>query len=68
VIFTAAIPGAAAAFGITQMDHFVPFNAHEPSAAAGPITRSLGWILAAALILALFVAVLGPGIKFSPAL
>jgi len=68
VIFTSAIPGAAAAFGLTQMDHFVPFKTHEPAAAAGSITRSLGWIVAATVILALFAGVLGPGIKFGPAL
>jgi ABC-type Mn2+/Zn2+ transport system permease subunit len=50
------------------MDHFVPFKTHEPAAAAGSITRSLGWIVAAAVILALFAGVLGPGIKFGPAL
>jgi len=67
VIFTAAIPGAAAAFGLTQMDHFLFIEGIEGSGRVGPITRSVGWILAAAVILALFVGVLGPGIKFSPA-
>jgi len=68
VIFTAAIPGAAAAFGLTQMDHFLSFQEQKPSATVGIITRSAGWIFAAALTLALFAALLGPGIKFSRAL
>jgi hypothetical protein len=66
VIFTSALPAAAAAFGLTQMDHF--HLATSPDAivpAAGPITRSPGWIAAAAVVLAFFVAVLGPGIRFS---
>jgi hypothetical protein len=64
VIFTSALPGAAAAFGLTQMDHFSAVRVNDSSPPAGTITRSVGWILAAVAILAIFVGVLGPGIKF----
>ncbi|MGA3093229.1 MAG: hypothetical protein ABSD75_31930 [Terriglobales bacterium] len=64
IIFTAALPGAAAAFGLTQLDHFSGANASDSSVPAGPITLSARWIIAAVIILALFVGVLGPGIKF----
>ncbi|MGA3160256.1 MAG: hypothetical protein ABSC77_03490 [Terracidiphilus sp.] len=64
VIFTDALPGAAAAFGLTRLDHFSGVRVRDSYLLAGAITRSVGWILAAALILTLFVGVLGPGIKF----
>jgi hypothetical protein len=64
-IFTAALPAAAAAFGLTQMDHFARARSSHPSISpAGLVTRSLPWIVAAAVALALFVGVLGPGINF----
>jgi hypothetical protein len=63
-LFTAAIPSAAGAFGITQLDHFIGARAGDRSAPAPPISRSLGWILTAGLILCLFVGLLGPGVKF----
>jgi hypothetical protein len=66
IIFTAALPGAAAAFGLTQMDHFSAVRVNDSSLPAGTISLSLGWILAAVAILAIFVGVLGPGIKFGP--
>ena len=66
VIFTSALPGAAAAFGLTQSDHFSGASASDSSLPAGAITRSAGWILAAGAILAIFVGMLGPGIKFGP--
>jgi hypothetical protein len=66
VIFTAALPAAAAAFGLTQIDHFQATRAGDWSSPGGTVTRSLGWILGAAAVLAFFVGVLGPGIKFGP--
>ncbi len=66
VIFTSALPGAAAAFGLTKLDHFSAASAGDSSHPAGAITRSVGWMIAAAVILALFVGVLGPGITFGP--
>lgn len=66
VIFTSALPGAAAAFGLTQIDNFPAVQVSGSALPAGTITRSLGWILAAAAVLVFFVAVLGPGIKFGP--
>ncbi|MGA7339471.1 MAG: hypothetical protein WBE72_21235 [Terracidiphilus sp.] len=66
IVFTAALPGAAAAFGLTQMDHFSEARVSVSSLPAGTISRSVGWILAAVAILAIFVGVLGPGIKFGP--
>jgi hypothetical protein len=66
VIFTSALPGAAAAFGLTQVDNFPAVSVSGSSIPAGAITRSLGWILAAAGVLIFFVGVLGPGIKFGP--
>jgi hypothetical protein len=62
IIFTAALPGAAAAFGFTQLDHFSGVRVRDSSVPAGAITRSWGWILAAFVTLTLFVGVLGPGI------
>jgi hypothetical protein len=64
IIFTAALPGAAAAFGLTQLDHFPAARAGGRAGPAGAITRSLGWILVGAAVLAFFVGVLGPGIRF----
>jgi hypothetical protein len=65
VIFTAAVPAAAASFGLTQMDHFTAAttspSGHIP---AEGIERSGSWIAAAVVVLAVFVAVLGPGIRF----
>ena len=66
VIFTDALPGAAAAFGLTRLDHFLQARASDSSLPAGAITRSWGWILAAGAILSFFVGVLGPGIIFGP--
>ena len=68
VIFTSALPGAAAAFGLTQIDNFPTVRVRGSSIPAGVITRSLGWILAAVAVLAFFVGVLGPGIKFGSTL
>src|SRR5579872_845280 len=65
-ILTAAAPAAAAAFGLTQLDHFSGVRSSNPSVPnAGPITRSLGWIAMAVAVLIFFVGVLGPGIKLS---
>jgi hypothetical protein len=64
-IFTAALPAAAATFGLTQMDHFRRAQLSDESVPpAGPISRSVGWIGAAIVALLLFVGVLGPGIHF----
>jgi hypothetical protein len=64
-MFTAALPAAAAAFGLTQMDHLRRAQSSDPSVSpAGLITRSLPWIVAATIALAFFVGVLGPGINF----
>jgi hypothetical protein len=63
------VMAAAASFGLTQMDHFPQARTAKPSVPpAGPITRSLPWIVAGAVVLVFFVAVLGPGIRFSPGL
>jgi hypothetical protein len=65
-ILTAAAPAAAASFGFTQLDHFSSARSSNPSVPhAETITRSMGWIAAAVVILILFVAILGPGIKLS---
>lgn len=64
LIFTAALPGAAAAFGLTQMDRFLAVHDNDSSFPAGTISRSVGWIAVAIVVLAIFVGVLGPGIKF----
>jgi hypothetical protein len=65
VIFTAALPAAAAAFGLTQMDHFSAATSADPNVRpAGAVTRSRAWIVAAVAVLAVFIAVLGPGIRF----
>jgi hypothetical protein len=71
VVFTSGLPAAAAAFGLTQMDH-VPraccsdSNVTMVSSITGisPITRSYAWIAAGSVVLGLFVGVLGPGIRF----
>ena len=64
-IFTSALPAAAAAFGLTQMDHFSRATAHDPEVqAAGPVARSYPWIATACLVVVFFVGVLGPGLHF----
>jgi hypothetical protein len=65
-MLTAGLPAAAAAFGLTQMDHFVDSGWSKASPEViMPMRRSYPWIMAAAVVLILFVAVLGPGIRFS---
>jgi hypothetical protein len=65
VSFTAAVPAAAASFGLTQLDHFsVATSSRLPGEAPAVIPRSNAWIAAAIAALILFVAVLGPGIRF----
>jgi hypothetical protein len=65
-ILTAAAPAAAGAFGLTQLDHFAAVRSSNPSVPiAGPITRSLGWIVVAGAVLIFFIGILGPGIKLS---
>jgi len=65
-MLTAGLPAAAAAFGLTQMDHFVDSVPDpSPSKAVEPLRRNLFWILAATAVLIFFVGVLGPGIRFA---
>jgi hypothetical protein len=65
-MLTAGLPAAAAAFGLTQMDHFVdPVPDPGLSKAVEPLQRNLFWILAAIAVLIFFVGVLGPGIRFA---
>jgi hypothetical protein len=64
-VLTAAAPAAAGAFGLTLLDKFVAVCSPDPAVpSAGPISRSMGWIAVAVVVLALFVGVMGPGIKF----
>ncbi len=64
-MLTAGIPAAAAAFGLTQMDHFVDSIAGKASPKIiEPLKRSPLWIGAAIVVLIFFVGVLGPGIRF----
>lgn len=63
-MLTAGLPAAAAAFGLTQMAHFVSSVRAETSPQAS-LRRSPPWILAAILVLLFFVGVLGPGVRFS---
>jgi hypothetical protein len=61
------IMAAAASFGLTQMDNFPQAGTAKASVPpAGPITRSVPWIVAGAVVLVFFVGVLGRGIRFSP--
>jgi len=65
-MLTAGLPAAAAAFGITQMDHFVPSVWKKASQEVlEPLQRSSLWIIAGVLVLIFFVGVLGPGIRIS---
>jgi hypothetical protein len=65
IILTAGLPAAAAAFGLTQMDKFRrACRADQSVPHAGPVNRSLTWIVAAVIALAFFIGVMGPGIKF----
>jgi hypothetical protein len=64
-MLTAGLPAAAAAFGLTQMDHFVgSIWGGASQEVIGPMQRSSRWILAAVVVLIFFVGVLGPGIRF----
>jgi hypothetical protein len=65
-MLTAGLPAAAAAFGLTQMDHFVD-SAPDPSLskAVEPLQRNLSWIVTATAVLIFFVGVLGPGLRFA---
>jgi hypothetical protein len=64
-MLTAGFPAAAAAFGLTQMDHFVgPGRSGISSEVVQPLRRSFPWIVAAVVVLIIFVGVLGPGIRF----
>ncbi len=65
-MLTAGLPAAAAAFGLTQMDHFISSVWNKTSQeVTEPMQRSSLWILAAVVVLIFFVGVLGPGIRFS---
>jgi hypothetical protein len=65
IIFTAGLPSAAAAFGLTQMDKFNRARRSDQTIPqASPINRSYAWIAAAVIALTFFVGMLGPGIKF----
>ena len=65
-MLTAGLPAAAAAFGLTQMDHFVGSQPGVTSQQVlEPMRRSLPWIIAAAIVVIFFAGVLGPGIRFS---
>ena len=64
-MLTAGLPAAAAAFGLTQMDHFVEQGWSALSQETiQPIQRSLVCIMIAVIVFILFIAVLGPGIRF----
>lgn len=65
MVFAAAVPAAAASFGLTQMDH-VPeaYRPNPATAPAEPIRRSVRWIVAACVVAVGFVAILGRGIRF----
>ena len=64
-MLTAGLPAAAAAFGLTQMDHFVGSGWGKGSQEViEPMQRSYPWITAAVVVLLFFVGVLGPGIRF----
>lgn len=65
MVFSAAVPAAAASFGLTQMNHVPEAYRTNPAAPAGePISLSVRWIVAACLVALVFVAILGPGIRF----
>lgn len=65
MVFSAAVPAAAASFGLTQMDHVPEAYQSNPRApAADPIRRSFRWIVAASLVAVVFIAILGRGIRF----
>jgi hypothetical protein len=65
-MLTAGLPAAAAAFGLTQMDHLVGAGWSKASQEViKPMQRSFPWIIAAVVVLIFFVTVLGPGIRFS---
>ncbi len=65
-MLTSGMPSAAAAFGITQMDHFI---SSVPKATypvvSEPLRRSWPWISFAVVVLIFFIGILGPGIRFS---
>jgi hypothetical protein len=64
-MLTAGLPAAAAAAGLTQLDHLLETRWSKTSLVVSePMQRSYPWIVAAGVILILFVAVLGPGIRF----
>jgi hypothetical protein len=64
------ISAAAASFGGTSLlAWYPPLWARKkptvPSGTALPVRRSAAWLVTAALVLGVFVAVLGPGVKFT---
>ncbi len=63
-----AISAAAASFGgcsgLAWMWQFYRAPANAPTVCMPPLTRSRTWLVAAAVIAAIFVGVLGPGIRF----
>jgi hypothetical protein len=64
-MLTAGLPAAAAAFGLTQMDHVVgSVRGKAALQVSEPLKRSILWIVAAVVVLIFFVGVLGPGIRF----
>ena len=64
-ILTSGLPAAAAAFGFTQMDNLIsPRHSRSSQTSIKPLQRSVPWIVTAAIVLTLFVVVLGRGVRF----
>ena len=65
-ILTAGLPAAAAAFGLTQMDNLIPPQRSGASPdSAKPLQRSVPWMVAAVMVVTLYIAVLGRGVRFA---
>ena len=65
-MLTAGFPAAAAAFGLTQMDHLIHLPSNQvPAENISFLQRSYPWIIAGTLTAIFFIGVLGPGIRFS---
>jgi hypothetical protein len=65
-VFAAAIPAAAASFGFTQLDHLPRVRKQTADTLpAEPIERNAGVIAIAVVVAALFIGLLGPGVRLS---
>jgi hypothetical protein len=65
-VLISAISSTLGAWGFLRLPLFFRLRwvQNTPIPSPAPVTRNLGWIITAAVVVVLFVAMIGPGMKF----